>query len=482
MAIKSKKSNISTVVWVTTLIIVLVSVFVLSGNFSKLITTISKSKASLSNPTLTRRFSDPFKTDVLNTSVWVPYAVEGATIIQTTTDNLRITVPSGNVNNKPKSASITYKDLIQSDGDFRVVAVMYRPLVTGEGIGASGIRFASKGSENDEGATIQWRVNGKNSSVVFVVRGADGKRLETQQEDLATNVAVLRIDRVNKRYRAFYKLGNELTGDVGWKRLGGEFDAALGSEGYVSLFTSNVGGDDKFPKVLGRFDQVNIAWEDASVTQVELKFSDAFANGNVGKLWKVGGSDGAQIYENPRDNLIMPVLAGANGTKPRHSLLTRTEPVVSQGKNFVIQTSLFKPTVVLRDVGVGHAGLRFVSTSTTDDEGASVRWAVGKQMINNTATNISKLTFAVKGTESQSVDVPVAKNKLTIRLAREGNAYKAWYRTGDSDTDWTLIGHELVGSFDATGRVGLTVSNVGLDGKFPRVIGRFDQVNGAISK
>lgn len=482
MAIKSKKSNVSTVVWVTTLIIVLVSVFVMSGNFSKLMTTMVKTKASLSNPKLTRSLGDAFKTDVLNLDTWTPHAVEGATIIQTSKDNLRITVPSGNLNSKAKSANISYKELIAQNGDFRVVTVLYRPLVTGEGTGVSGIRFASKGSENDEGATIQWRVNGAKSTVLFSVRGADGKKLESQQDDLTTNVAVLRIDRVNKKYRAFYKVGNELTGDVGWKRLGDEFDASLGNEGYVSLFTSNTGVGDKFPKVAGRFDQVNISWEDASVPQSQLKFSDAFANGNVGKLWKVGGSDGAQIYENPNDNLIMPVLAGAKGTKPRYSLLNRAEPVVGVGKNFMFQTSMFKPTVVVSDVGVGFAGIRFVSTASDDDEGATVRWMVGKQKNGSADVAVSKLIFAVRGSESQSVDLPAAKNKITARLVREGTTYKAWYRTGDSDSDWIMIGHEVSGNFDANGKVGLIVSNVGSDSKFPRVVGRFDQVNGSISK
>lgn len=482
MAIKSKKSNVSTVVWVTTLIIVLVSVFVLSGNFSKLMTTIVKTKASLSNPKLTRSFGDAFKTDVLSTDAWTPHAVEGATIVQTTSDNLRITVPSGSSNNKAKSANIAYKEIIGKNGDFRVIAVLYRPIVTGEGMGVSGIRFASKGTDNDEGATIQWRVSGANSSVTFTVRGVDGQKLESQQDSLATNIAVLRIDRVNKKYRAFYKVGNDLTGDTNWKRLGGEFDSTLGSEGYVSLFTSNVGAGDKFPKVMGRFDQVNIAWEDASVAQSQIKFADAFANGNVGKLWKVGGSDGAQIYENPSDNLIMPVLAGASGTKPRYSVLNRTEPLVGQGKNFVIQASVFKPTIVLTDVGIGQAGVRFISTNEADDEGASVRWVVGKQTVNNAVKNVSKLIFSVRGADAQSVDIPAAINKLTIRLTREGTAYKAWYRTGDADTDFVMIGHEQNGNFDATGKIGLAVSNVGFGGKFPRVVGRFDQVNGWVSK
>lgn len=479
---KNKSSGISTVVWVTTLIIVLVSVFVMSGNFSNLMTTMVKTKASLSNPKLTAHFSDAFKTDVVNEDKWVINKTGDASVVQTTTNNLRMTIPAGSQNNNPKSAALAFKELFDQKGDFRLITVLYRPIVTGDGMGISGIRFTSKGTENDEGASLQWRVNGTHSNVSFVVRGADGKKLESQQDELNSNIAILRIDRVNKRYRAFYKVGTDLSGDVGWKQLGTEWDATLGSEGRVSLFTSNTSSDGKFPKVVGRFDQANISWEDVSVTPSKISFSDAFANGNVGKLWKVGGSDGVQIYENPRDNLIMPVLAGANSSKPRYSVLTRTEPEVSQGKDFTMQSSLFKPTVVLQDVGMGYAGLRFVSTNLTDDEGASIRWFVGKQMINNTAKSVSKLTFSVKGVEAQSVDLPATKNKLTIRLSRQGTAYKAWYRTGDSDTDWIMIGHEQTGNFDATGKIGLIVSNAGVGGKFPRVVGRFDQVNGSVEK
>ena len=479
---KKNSSNISTVVWVTTLIIVLVSVFVLSGNFSSLVTTISKSKASLSNPRLTKRFSDAFKADTINEQEWLITKSGDVSVSQTSANNLRMDIPAGKQNNIPKSAAVTFKQLFDSKADFRAVTVLYRPIVTGEGMGMSGIRFASKGKENDEGATLQWRVSGAKSIVSFIVRGADGKKLESQQDELNSNVAILRIDRVNKRYRAFYKPGSDLTGDTGWTQLGTEWDATLGSEGTVAIFASNTGSQDKYPKVVGRFDQANISWEDTSVLPSTGSFSDAFANGNVGKTWKIGGSDGIQIYENPNDNLIMPVLSGPNGKKPRYSTLTRNEPIIATGKNFTFRAFMFKPTVVTSSAGTGFVGLRFYSTDALDEEGATVKWVVGKELVNGIEIPVNKLAFVVRGTDTQSINFPSNASKITVQLARVGNVYKAWYRTGDNDTDWVLIGHEQTGNFDAHGKVGLIVSNAGISGKFPRVVGRFDQVSGSVQK
>ncbi|MBP9814331.1 hypothetical protein KBC80_04020 [Candidatus Woesebacteria bacterium] len=481
MAIKSKKSKVSTVVWVTTLLIVLVSVFVLSGNFTKLITTISKSKASLSNAKLTTSFGDAFKTEAINTEKWTVRTNGDASMAQSANNNLRVTIPAGSDNNKVKAANITFNELFDQKADFRVVAVTYRPIVTGDGAGVTGIRFTSKGEDNDEGVVLQWKVSGNTSVISFVVRDAKGKKLESQQESLQSNIAVLRIDRVNKRYRAYYKLGNDITGDVGWKSLGTEWDAKLGSEGKISLFTNNAGFENKFPKVVGRFDQATIAWESDTAKNTN-DFSDAFANGHIGVMWLTGGSEGAQIYENPKDNLIMPVLSGANGVKPRYSLLTRKEPIIANGKDFTIKAIMFKPTVVSDGAGTGFAGVRFYSTESSDDEGSTVRWIVGKVMVNNVLTNVSKLAFTVRGATTQSVDVPASHAKLTIRLVRSGNEFQAWYRAGDSDTDWKMIGDKQTGNFQAAGKVGLIVSNAGVAAKYPRVVGRFDQVTGSISK
>lgn len=477
MAKKSSPAslNLVSVVSFVTLLLILVSVFVLSGSFSDLVTTINKSKASQANPKITESFMDPFKDGTINTDAWAVAKTEGVAVVETAADNLRIDVSEGNSSGKVKAGTLTYKELFKGSGDFRAVAVVYKPVVTGEGTGITAIRFSSKGEDDDEAAVVRWQVSKDSSKISFFVNGADGKRMETQQAEVKSNIAILRLDRINKRYRAFYKLGNDVTGDKNWIALGKEADASLGNEGRISITTHNGGVAGKFPKVVGRLDQVAISWEGDPATK--KSFSDAFANGNIGANWKVSRTDGAQVYENTNDNLIMSLPSGALNGKGRYAILTRTQPLVPEGKEFALQAKIYKPAVI--GEGTGYSGLRFVSAGTVDDEAAVVRWVAGK--------NISKMVFAVRapdGTlaERASVDVPATLKSATLRLTRVGNSYRGWYRTGDADTDWVAIGSEASTNFGANGAVGLVVSNAGMPGKYPRVVGRFDTVNGSVAK
>lgn len=477
MAKKSSPAslNLVSVVSFITLLLILVSVFVLSGSFSDLVTTINKSKASQANAQVTESFMDPFKDGVISTDAWTVVKTDGVTVAETAADSLHVDVTEGNVGGKVKSGTLIYNELLKGTGDFRAVAVVYKPVVTGEGTGITAIRFSSKGEDDDEAAVVRWAVSKDSSKISFLVNGADGNRMETQKAEVKSNIAVLRLDRINKRYRAFYKLGSDTTGDKNWIALGNEADASLGNEGRISIATHNGGVGGKFPKVVGRLDQFHIAWEGDPSTK--KGFSDAFANGNIGGNWKVSRTDGAQVYENKNDNLIMSMPSGALAGKGRYAVLTRTQPVVPQGKDFAFQAKLYKPAVI--GEGTGYAGLRFVSVGAIDDEAASVRWVAGK--------DVSKIVFVVRapdGTlaERASVDVPAALKSATLRLVRVGNSYRGWYRTGDADTDWVAIGSEESSNFGANGTVSLIVSNAGVPNKFPRIVGRFDSVNGSVDK
>lgn len=470
------KLNILSVVSFVTLMVILVTVFVLSGSFSTLITTITKSKASQANPKITESFVDAFKDGVINPEKWTVVKSEGVTISETAADNLRFDIPAGGINNKARGGSLTFKELFKDNGDFRVMAVAYRPIVTGEGVGMTGIRFSSKGADDDEAATVRWQVNGTKSTAVFVVNGADGTRLETEQVNVAGNIAILRLDRINKKYRAFYKLGNDLSGDSNWIPLGNETNATLGNEGRVSLFTNNTGSGGKFPKVVGRMDQVHIGWEGDPSSRTS--FSDAFSDGAMGKYWKVYKTDGAQVYENKNDNLIMSLASGGINKKPRYARLVRTSPVIPENKDFALNTTLYKPVVV--GEGSGLAALGFVSAGNVDDEASNLRWVVS-------GNTVSKLVFVVRApdgslAETASVNLDAKVKKLTLRLVRTGNKYAAFYRTGDNDTDFIRVGADASSNFGAAGHVMLMVNNIGANDKFPRVVGRFDGVSGSVSK
>jgi len=366
------KRNLLSVVSFITLLLILVSVFILSGSFSDIVTTIAKSKASRANPKITQSFVDAFKDGVINDDKWTISKTDGVSVTETTADNLRFVVNEGSVDGKVKAGTLVLKELLKDNGDFRAVAVVYKPVVTGEGTGVTAIRFSSKGTDDDEAAVVRWQVNGTSSKIIFLVNGADGKRMETQAVDIKSNIAVLRLDRINKKYRAFYKVGRDTSGDTNWVALGAEADASLGNEGRVSITTHNAGVGGKFPKVIGRMDQFGLSWEGDPSTQT--RFSDSFADGALGKNWKVTMSQGAQVYENKNDNLIMSLTSGGINGKPRSARAVRVTPQVPEHKDFTMNTSLYKPTVV--GAGQGMSGLGFVSTGNIDDEAAMVRWVM----------------------------------------------------------------------------------------------------------
>jgi hypothetical protein len=455
-----------------------VSALVVSGKFSSIVTpfgSLAQSFASATKPKITQTFVDAFKATTIDTEAWIIRKTGDATIAQTAANNLRMNVPAGAESGRVKSANLTFKETFDDRGDFRVNAIVYRPIVTGEGAGVAGVRFVSAGSENDEGAVIQWVVNGTQSRVSFVVRGENGARLESQAEELKSNVAVFRLERINKKYRAYYKMGNDMTGDTAWKQLGEEQRGNLGNEGRVVLFTHNAGSGGKFPQVVGRFDGANIGWEGESSDRIG--FADAFANGVLAKEWTTAATAGSTAQERASDNLVLTVPAGAVNGKMGRMVVVRKQPIVRSGKDFAVQAKVYKPT--LTGEGTGATGVSFVSNGSTDDEAAQIRWIV--------SSGGSRIVFLVRNTDGTlaeragaSIDANV--KSLTLRLTRTGDRYVGAYRTGDNDANFVRVGIEEQAAFGADGKVALFVTNAGVSDKYPRVVARFDQVNGSMAK
>lgn len=472
--------NVFTLLTIGTLLFLGITTFILSSNFSTIVTPfgpLGNIFATIPQPQLTQGFTDEFKTDSVNEEIWDIVKTGDTTLTQTAGNRLKIEVPAGNTDGKAKIGSLVSKQVMDDRGDFRILVVVNRPVVTGQGMGVAGIRFSSSGDDDDEGAVVQWRVNGSASKVSFVVRSADGTKLESNQEDLVSTVAVLRLDRINRRYIAYYKVGNNLTADTSWKRLGGEWNATLGNEGKVSLFVHNSGWSDKYPKVIARFDTARVRWEGEEATTIG--FSDAFANGIVGKNWRETKTDDVVIRESARDNLVFALQQGpAQGGFARRATLVRTNPVIPEGKDFRVSTTLYKPNV--EGVGTGSASLRFVSAGNIDDEASAVRWVIGS----NGTNRVVFLTRAPDGTvaERAHADIPANTRALTLRLVRNGTRYAGAYRIGDGDAEFVTIGEAESSNFGANGRISLNANNSGAGRKFPKVTARFDHVTGSVDK
>lgn len=478
MAKKKTLHNVPALITFGVFIFIAVTTLIISGNFADIPTpfgNLSSIFAGRAQPRLTEAYTDNFNTGSVDSTKW-DTVVRGSTNVAVSgTDKLRIQVPEGAVEGKRQRGALVFKETIEEKGDFRILVVVQRPRVTGDGTGVAGIKFSSSGNDDDEGATIQWRVNGASSKAVFIVRAADGTVMESQEVDVVANVAILRLDRVNKRYTAYYKLGDDLTNDTRYQQIGEERAATLGNQGVVSLFAHNSGAAGKFPAVLARFDTARVRWQGGAATHIG--FNDSFANGVVGAKWTENRTAGTVIRENANNNLSMRLEAGSAGTRSRHAYLVRNEPTIPQGKDFRLTAVVRKPSVT--GSGRGYSGLRFVSAGNTDDEGAMVRWVVGN--------NVNQLVFTVRApdgsqAEKARVDVAANVNQLTMRLDRKGNIYSGWYRIGDGDESYIKIGEAESANFGANGKVSLTSNNMGNGGNYPAVVSRFDHVNGSIQK
>ncbi len=460
--------------------------FALSTAVNTTTTSVDKSQATMLQPKITERFQDFFKTDAIDTDKWVlSKSGNDVLVAQTGANNLRIDIPAASDTDKAKAMSLTFKQLMKDNGDFRFIVSAYKPITTGAGPGVEGIRFSSKGKNNDEGASVRWVVNGDASTVSFNVAAPDGTNIEKKAMPIKGNIALLKLERINKTYRASYKVGNDMD-ESNWTILGEEANQTLGADGYLALFASDGGDKNKHAKVIARFDNAFIGWEGKPApTPSAYNFGDAFGDGSIGPKWKASAVQGTAVVETKADNLVMNLTPGSVNNKPRSGWVIRTAPVVGNDKNFVINTAMYKPEV--SGEGYGQSSLSFQSTGALDDEAAAVRWVVSEK------EKVSRLVFAAQAPDGSLIGergVLDIKNlnakRLTLRLVRrqvDGKTrYAAFYRVGDGDQDWVRIGNEEDGNLGGDGHFVLSTSNMGANKKFPKVIGRFDSVSGSVEK
>ncbi len=477
--------GVSLILSVGTIVIILVSMLVLSGNFSKLVTTIVKPRASYARPQINRNMSDAFKEGKINTGNWSASIIGDAKVAETATDNLRMDVTAGaaSQNVKTKAARLVFNKEFDDKIDFRTSAVVYRPILKGDGTGQSGIAFSSTDNLNDEGASVVWRVSSNSgqtkSEIAFSIKAPDGTSLVSKAVPINSNVAVISLVRVNKMYRGSYHVGADTSGDSQDVILGEVGNASLGNSGRIRLLTNNAGTKDKNPNVVGRFDSVSVGWQDnAAPTPSTNNFSDSFANGAIAKGWAVNALNGTSVAENSAKNLSLSVPPGAVKNHLKQVMVTRKDPVIQNHKNFNAAVQVFRPKVT--GDGVGAAGITFQSNTNVDDEAATVEWQTTKD-----AKVASKVVFSVRAPNGQLLEkssVPIAENtaKVWLRVNRSADKYSAWYRIGDGDSDWKQIGSEENGSLGGDGKVALYGRNFGP--KFPSVTTQFDTISGQVQK
>lgn len=461
------------------------------GYFPTITKSISGIFASNAKPIINTTFTDNFKDGTIDAAKWDKVVGGDVTVFENVSDNLKFNIPAGSVGGALKQGKLIYKELLKDKMDFVVSTVAFKPIVTGTGTGTEGMRFVSASGSDKEGAVVRWEVNGATSKIRFVVTDKDGKVLVNSAADVFTNSAAMRLVRVNREYKAYYKSGTDINDELGWNLLGvcdrtaetNNCNATLtGQDGKLSLFAHNGGTKDAFPKVVARFDRATIGTQTGTSAPATVEtFNDEFSNGNLGSVWAATKSSGVEVTENTNNMLMVQIPALSVNGNPAVARIKRLTPSVGVEKDFTYYVQLKKPALV--GDGSGYAGLVFASPTVQDKEGASVRWIVTK----SGTTSTSKLVFLVNdktgGPLVERASVNVNNAKLTLGLRRNGNLYKAFYRVGDSDSDWVQIGDLAVSdNFGSAGSFYLTSSNQGVNKKYPAVTSQFDRVWGSVQK
>ncbi len=205
--------------------------------------------------------SDSFTNGEINQNNWQVDTTDGTSVSQNQSDNLVMRITAGSQNNKVKAVSLVSKTVVDDNKNMNVTTQMFKPVVTGEGTGRSGMQFLTKAQDNEGSSSIFWEVTGNSSKLIFIVQGKKGKTLAREEVELASDVnkVALRISRNKDGYIAMYK--DHLKNDEGgWKRFSNRVVTKATDKGNFRIFTSNVGRDKKYPEVRGRFDLFRVGY------------------------------------------------------------------------------------------------------------------------------------------------------------------------------------------------------------------------------
>lgn len=416
-------------------------------------------------------FTDKFGDGSIAKGKWNVNKAAGVTVNETQADNLRIVIPNGAVAGKAASGVLVYKEAVADDKDFAVIARMFKPDVAGAGAGRVGIRFAGGEGADAEGVTLYWEQNGSTNELVFQV-SAGGAVVRTQKIPVTGNQVQLALRRTGTEYSALYRVDN-FDDDNAFIEVGEPVTSSGTTAGRIRLFASNVGTNNAYPKVVGRFDSVSLK----SNTSYQLLSDNFAADGSMdsGK-WAVSTKGVAGTLGKTGGNLTMTV---PSATKPAASefapnaVRATSNADVAKDTRGVAVVELFKP----KATGAGSAitGLSFNSESDKNDESASVRWVV-------TGNSSSKLVFVVRNAsgkvvERASANLPNGKGRVTVRLVHGDGTYTATYRVGpglDDDSNFKMLGSEKNPKLGAKGSFGIFATHDNSGTTAPEVVGKFD--------
>ncbi len=202
--------------------------------------------------------SDNFSGLNVNTKKWTISTTKGTAINIGIGRNLVESITAGSNDEKPKIASITTKDVITQGKSFVVDTQILKPIVSGEGIGKTGIEYITSDTTNLEKVSVIWSVGANTSQLIYLVQDSEGNIKVNKGVELAkdTSKIIVRIKRDEDGYSATYK--EKIDDDEPSKSLNEKILLQNLKDGQIRLFTTNVGYKDKFPSVKGRFDTFHL--------------------------------------------------------------------------------------------------------------------------------------------------------------------------------------------------------------------------------
>lgn len=418
-------------------------------------------------------FTDVFNNEKINGNRWRVLTSDGVKIAETPANNLNIIVPGNSLNGKAKAGRLHFKQTIGDTDDFAINVSMYKPIITGNGVGTAGIIFSSSDTGDDESVNLKWIVSGSISKLQMTIKATDGTTINSKSVDVQAAKLTMRLSRNKETYSAQYRIGSD--DDNNFILIDSKTNPNLGAAGRLSVFSSNVGQDQKFPKVVSRIDNVTIAWydptkPDSKRTSLVDKFSDEVIDAD---RWTISKPTGTSIIENKVNNLSMSLSAGANDGKAKVTRLT-TKEAIPQQKDFQLLTQIIKP--IIGGDGIGRVGVQYITNGSLNDERASVIWEIDRQGANKLIFVTTKANGDIE--HRKAIDLNSNVNRVVVRMVRNDKGYTAMYKIGLNDPDslWKSLGTAKLTN-STGGKIQLFCSNVGTNSKYPKLVGRFDYFN-----
>lgn len=269
---KAKKPNQTLIIAALVILAVILAapVVILSGSFRSLLSPTapdSEVAAAKNNPVTNTTFKDDFADGRIDTNNWSIIKIgsqsdEDIRITEKANEKLQMRVKMVTVEEGLRGI-LRFKPLMAANSDFSVKVELPRLESNEQGYGRAGVELVAA-----DGQTRIVRVLRRRSPsedvLVFRVKSPSGQDLDYQTTVPNANKVTLKLDRVNGKYRAFYKPGVDTEG-VPWTKIGGYKDdgeTSRADAGYLQLYAANSSpqGGTQNGRVVARFDDVKIQY------------------------------------------------------------------------------------------------------------------------------------------------------------------------------------------------------------------------------